>query len=59
MKPTPGSDEAIRQGCTCPVLDNQYGQGYYGGPSGTFVYSGLCPLHREEYEQLLHQEPTR
>lgn len=22
-KPTPGSDAAIRQGCTCPVMDNQ------------------------------------
>ena len=25
--PTGGSAEAIKQGCTCPVLDNNYGKG--------------------------------
>lgn len=24
----PGSPEAQKQGCTCPVMDNQYGRGY-------------------------------
>ena len=47
MNPNPGSDEAIQQGCACPVLDNCHGAGYYGGPG--FVYSSLCPLHKAEY----------
>jgi hypothetical protein len=46
----PGSDEAIEQGCTCPVLDNAHGRGYLGGmrsPEGNplFVMSADCPLH--------------
>ena len=42
--PNPGSDEAIDQGCTCPVLDNSHGKGYMGIPN-VFVFSGGCPLH--------------
>lgn len=26
--PTPGSDEAIKIGCTCPVMDNAHGKGF-------------------------------
>lgn len=38
----PGSDEAIDQGCTCPVIDNGHGRGsYYGG----FVIDSGCKLH--------------
>ena len=40
----PGSDAAIKAGCTCPVIDNHYGRGYYG-QSGVYVYSGGCPVH--------------
>jgi len=44
----PGSDEANKQGCTCPVMDNGYGYG-----SGTFNDDGKplwwissdCPIH--------------
>ena len=42
--PSPGSDEAVRQGCVCPVMDNHQGKGYMGIP-GIFVYSGSCHLH--------------
>ncbi len=42
--PNPGSDEAIAQGCTCPVLDNAHGRGYMG-ISNVFVWSEKCPLH--------------
>lgn len=38
--PNPGSDAALDQGCTCPVLDNGHGRG-----SGPFWISGGCPLH--------------
>jgi hypothetical protein len=36
----PGSPEAIKQGCTCPVLDNEFGRG-----SGPFWITDGCPLH--------------
>lgn len=42
--PNPGSDGAIAQGCTCPVVDNGHGRGYLGMP-GVYVFSGGCPLH--------------
>ena len=42
----PGSDEAIKQGCTCPVLDNAHGRGIMGGGEelGFWITAG-CPLH--------------
>lgn len=49
--PNPGSDEAVEQGCTCPVFDNGRGRGLYGGmthpESGRplFVFDLDCPLH--------------
>lgn len=49
--PTPGSAEAVAQGCRCPVIDNARGKGLGGGevrhPSGRpmFVYDADCPLH--------------
>ena len=42
--PNPGSEEAIKRGCSCAVLDNAHGRGYMGQP-GIFVYSEGCPLH--------------
>lgn len=44
--PNPGSDEAVKKGCTCPVMDNAYGKGTYrvdGRP--VFWINGDCPLH--------------
>jgi hypothetical protein len=40
----PGSDKAQKAGCTCPVMDNEYGKGYLG-QDNIFVYSGGCPIH--------------
>lgn len=56
-KPTPGSYEAIAEGCKCPVLDNAHGFGYLGGvkdESGAtvFVVNGDCPLHGTPAEAL-------
>lgn len=45
--PNPGSDEALDMGCTCAVLDNGHGKGYFGEP-GVFVMSEDCPLHGSE-----------
>jgi len=42
--PNPGSQEAVKAGCICAVLDNARGKGYYGQP-GMFVITGGCPLH--------------
>ena len=46
-KPNPGSKAAIEQGCTCPVMDNHYGEGYMG-MEGIFIYSGGCKLHKPD-----------
>ena len=40
----PGSDSAIKMGCTCPVLDNEHGLGYMG-IKGKYVMTKGCPLH--------------
>ena len=42
--PSPGSDAAVRQGCTCPVLDNRHGQGSGWGKNAFWVNTD-CPLH--------------
>lgn len=43
--PNPGSDEAIKQGCCCAVLDNRHGLGAYDGKDGMFWISENCPIH--------------
>lgn len=56
--PTPGSKEAVDQGCTCPVFDNAKGRGYLG-IAGIFVFSETCPLHapkKETHES--HRSPA-
>lgn len=43
--PNPGSRAAIKLGCTCPVLDNNYGVGKdFLGKDAFWINSG-CPLH--------------
>ena len=44
----PGSDEAIKQGCTCPVMDNARGRGIMGGEELGFWITAECPLHGQE-----------
>lgn len=44
--PSPGSDEALDQGCRCPVLDNAHGRGYMG--TDRYVTRPDCPLHGED-----------
>lgn len=43
-KLNPGSKEAIKAGCSCPVLDNSHGKGYMG-IADLFVYTDKCKLH--------------
>lgn len=42
----PGSKEAVKNGCTCPVLDNAHGHGHlgHGGSFGWWI-DVECPLH--------------
>jgi hypothetical protein len=40
----PGSDKAIKLGCTCPVLDNNHGEGL---GDGLFYYSQTCNYHQQ------------
>ena len=45
--PAPGSPEAVKDGCTCPVMDNCRGAGYMIGEDmePLFVVSSDCPVH--------------
>lgn len=47
--PNPGTPEAIDAGCTCPVMDNNHGQGVptrWPEPSEpSFWFSKGCPVH--------------
>lgn len=41
--PAPGSRQARKAGCKCPVRDNAHGQGYEG--TGLFIVSEKCTMH--------------
>jgi len=44
----PGSDEAIKKGCICPIEDNHHGDGCgWKGDNGEplFWVTADCPLH--------------
>ena len=47
--PDPGTEEAIEMGCTCPVMDNEYGRGWCG-QEGVFVFNMGCPVHKQVLE---------
>jgi len=47
--PPPGSDDAIKLGCRCAIMDNNHGRGAYivdGNP--VFWISGDCPIHSDD-----------
>ena len=49
-KPNPGTKEAIEAGCTCPVIDNNYGKGIPIKTKDGTIQTGYwmsdnCPLH--------------
>ena len=45
MNPHPGSPEAVAQGCTCPIIDNNHGEGFVYDGAVMFWYADDCPLH--------------
>jgi hypothetical protein len=46
-KLNPGSDAAIAQGCTCPILDNARGKGTQRHGTTVFWITAGCPLHND------------
>lgn len=47
--PKPGTREAWKAGCVCPLMDNAYGKGYFGdGEKYGWVVTGGCPVHAPE-----------
>jgi hypothetical protein len=40
----PGSPEAVKAGCTCPIAENNHGRGAQGNPD-CFWFNDECPLH--------------
>ena len=43
----PGSDEALDEGCLCPVIDNGHGRERFGDGE-QYVIRLDCPLHGYE-----------
>lgn len=49
--PNPGSTAAIDAGCTCPVIDNRYGEGIVMRGERVWWQTTGCPVHeREEHD---------
>ena len=49
----PGSELAVEHGCTCPVIDNNYGAGILFGSDPIYWIDTSCKLHgntQEEYD---------
>lgn len=49
----PGSELAVEHGCTCPVVDNNYGAGILFGSDPIYWIDASCKLHgniQEEYD---------
>ena len=45
----PGSAEAVKQGCTCPVGDNGRGEGFMLDGERCWWMEEACPLHGKEW----------
>jgi len=55
----PGSDDAVRNGCTCPVLDNGRGRGIPGPNGPQFWIAWDCPVHCPVHHGVEPQEDDR
>ncbi len=46
MAHNPGSEEAVKMGCKCALIDNHYGKGIpTGSGSPIFWVNADCPIH--------------
>ena len=54
----PGSDEAIKLGCLCPVMDNNHGRGYSMDEDNNpiYVYNEECPIHRDQIKVIVESQ---
>ena len=57
--PNPGSPGAVKQGCTCPVIENNCGRGAYSddsivGQRRIYWTTADCPLHGREAKEQDH-----
>lgn len=54
MIPNPGSDEAVKQGCLCPRMDNGFGRGVYQDDNGEWQFwiNADCKLHGGNTEEV-------
>lgn len=45
--PPPGSNEAVKEGCVCPVKDNKHGVGQPSelGTGANYWIDKACPIH--------------
>lgn len=62
--PNPGSDEAVLDGCSCPILDNARGQGARTldkdwDTGGQFWIRDGCPLHTSTQSDLARDSEER
>lgn len=48
----PGSAAALGRGCTCPVMDNCYGEGIVLGGETCWYMNEDCPLHGRDASAL-------
>ena len=48
--PHPGSEEALAQGCICPVIANFWGRGL-NCEGDLFVITADCPVHNPKEEK--------
>lgn len=45
-RPNPGSPEAVKLGCACPIMDNHYGSGFMQGDNGPMFWIDTgCIIH--------------
>lgn len=53
QKLNPGSKEAVKKGCCCPIMDNRQGLGIYEDKKGNriFVINMECKIHGKKEEQ--------
>jgi hypothetical protein len=56
--PNPGSARAVKQGCLCPVEDNNNGEGVFMCGAFHFYIAEICKIHGRgtKYFQLIEKD---
>ncbi len=49
--PNPGTEEAVKLSCSCPILDNNYGEGFTMNGVQVFWFTSGCPIHNFKEEE--------